>query len=333
MFRFWTIAAALLALALPAAAQPKNDVVTLAQTLSLAQAPYYIAVAKGYFAPERIELDADPQRGAQDTVAMLATGKLDISIGAISAGFYNAQNQGLDLRVVAAMGIQPSPVVATPSVARKDLWDSGAIRSGKDFRGRKVAINVPGAIPEYFLYLILTKYGMTMKDVDETILGFPQQVLALQNKALDVGILPEPFATTAVKGGYGVVIEPEQTVGAGEITTMVFFSGQFMRERSDVAIRFLRALLRAARETQGAYNKDPALAAALAKATNLKPEAVRDATPSFFDADLDIAKYEDSIRRQEAVYIKIGRLNYAKPLPMDKMVDATLVHTAATSMK
>jgi NitT/TauT family transport system substrate-binding protein len=333
MIRPWTIAAALIALALPAAAQQKNDTVTVAQTLSLAQAPYYVAVAKGYFAPEHLDVDADPQRGAQDTVAMLATGKLDISIGAISAGFYNAQNQGLDLRVVAALGIQPSPIVATPSVARKDLWDSGAIKSGKDFKGRKVAINVPGAIPEYFLYLIMAKYGMTIKDVDETILGFPQMVLALRNKALDVGILPEPFATTAVREGVGAVVVPENGVGAGEITTMVFFSGKFMRERPEVGIRFLRALLRAAHETQGAYNKNPDLVAALAKGTNLKPEAVEDSTPAYFDPNLDIAKYEDSIRRQEDVYIKIARLNYLIPLPMEKMVDASLVHQAAASMK
>lgn len=333
MIRHWTIALGLLALALPATAQQKNDVVTVAQTLSLAQAAYYVAMAKGYFGPERIEVDADPQRGAQDTVAMLATGKLDVSLGAISAGFYNAQSQGLDLRVVAALGIQPSPRVATPSIARKDLWDSGAIRSGKDFKGRKVAINVPGAIPEYFLYLILTKYGMTMKDVDETILGFPQQVIALKNKALDVAILPDPFAATAVGEGVGVVVEPEAGVGAGEITTMVFFSGKFMRERPDVGVRFLRALLRAARETQGPYNKNPDLVAALAKGTNLKPEAVEASTPAYFDLNLDISKYEDSIRRQETVYIKIGRLNYSKPLPMDKMVDATLVHKAAAGMK
>jgi NitT/TauT family transport system substrate-binding protein len=333
MTRISAIALALCALALPASAQQKNDVVTVAQTLSLAQAPYYVALAKNYFAAEQIDVDADPQRGAQDTVAMLATGKLDISIGAISAGFYNAQNQGLDLRVVAALGIQPSPVVATPSVARKDLWDSGAIKSGKDFKGRKVAINVPGAIPEYFLYLILTKYGMTMKDVDETILGFPQMVVALKNQALDVGIMPDPFAATAIRDGVGAVVTPENTIGAGEITTMVFFSGQFMRQRPEVGTRFLRALLRAARETQGAYNKNPDLVQALAKGTNLKPEAVEDSTPAYFDPNLDVSKYEDSIRRQEEVYIKIGRLNYLVPLPMDKMVDATLVHAAAAGMK
>jgi len=333
MMRRWMLALALLVPALPAAAQPKTDTVSVAQTISLAQAAYYVALGKGYFEPERIAIDAAPQRGAQDTVAMLATGKLDVSIGAISAGFFNAEAQGLDLRAVAALGIQPSPRVATPSIVRKDLWDSGKVRSGKDFRGLKIATNTVGVIPEYFLYLILEKYGMTMKDVDETVLGFPQMVVALKNKALDVGIMPDPFAATAVREGIGAVVEPEAGVGAGEITTMVFFSGQFMREHADVGLRFLRALVRGARDTQGAYNKKPDLVAALAKGTNLAPDAIEASTPSYFDPDLDITKYEDSIRRQETVYIKLGRVHYTTPLAMDKMVDATLVHKAAASLK
>ena len=333
MMRRIAMAAILLAQAVPAAAQQKNDVVSVGQTVSLAQAPYYIALEKDYFAAEHITVESDSQRGAQDTVAMLATGKLDVSLGSISAGLFNAEGQGLDLRVVAALGVQPSPVVSTPSVARKDLWDSGAIKSGADFRGRKVAVNVPGAFPEYFLFLILAKYGMTVKDVDETIIGFPQMLIALQNKAIDVAILPEPFATTAIKQGNAVLVGPEAGVGSGELTTMVFFSGQFLRERADVGMRFLRAILRAARETQGDYGKNPELSALLAKATGLQPEAVRQSTASIFDANLDIEKFEDSLRRQEQAYRKIGRLNYATPLPMDRLVDASLVHKAAATLK
>jgi len=203
---------------------------------------------------------------------------------------------------------------------------------GADFRGRKVAINVPGAFPEFLLTLILDKYGMTVKDVDETTLGFPQQIIALQNKAIDVAIPPEPFAATAIGQGSGALIVPEEAVGSGEITTMVFFSGRFLRERPDVGKRFLRAIVRAARETQGNYNKNPELGALLAHATMLKPEAVEKSVATAFDRDLDIAKFEASVRHQETVYMKIGRLDYATPLPMDRMVDASLVHQAAASM-
>ncbi len=325
MKRWWLLALA--AVMLPAAAMAKDDAVRVGLVISLAQAPYYIALEKGYFAAEHITIESGAFAGAQETVSALATGQLDVSMGAISAGFFNAQAQGLDLRAVAALGIQPQGVIATPPVVAKDL--GGVIKSGKDFKGRKVAVNVPGSIPEYLTTIILERYGMTMKDVDETVLGFPQQVIAFKNKAIDVGFLPEPFATTALKAGTVEIIKPEAAIGAGDITTMVFFSGKFMRERPDVGVRFLHAVARAAHETQGDYNRKPEYSTLLAKATGLKPEAIADANSFAFDPNLDIAKFEDSLRHQERVHMQNGRLNYKTPLPMDRLIDATLVHKAA----
>jgi NitT/TauT family transport system substrate-binding protein len=324
------ISAAVLALALPAAAaQPKADTVTVSQTITLSQSPYYVALAKGYFTDEHIAVDSESQRGANDVVAMLATGRLDVSMGAISAGLFNAVARGVDLKAVAALGIQPSPRVTTPSVARKDLWDSGAIKSGADFRGRKIAVNVPGALPEFLLTLILDKYGMTLKDVDETMIGFPDMLVALNNKSVDVAFLPEPFATAAIANGTGALIVPESGVGAGELTSMVLFSGPFMRERHDVAVRFLRALLRAAQETKGAFTKDATLNELLAQATKLKPEAIRDSVPYRFDPTLDIGKFKPSLEHQEQIYRKIGRISYDAPLPMERLVDDSLIKQAA----
>jgi NitT/TauT family transport system substrate-binding protein len=332
MIRQFALVGALLVMALPAAAQPKNDTVSVGYVLSLAQAPYFIALEKGYFTAEHITIDSGSFNGAQDTVSALATGKLDVSMGAVSAGFFNAQSRKLDLRAVAALGIEPGPVISTPPLVLKELWDSGKIRTGADLRGRKVAINVPGSIPEYLLTLILQKYKMTPADVDVTVLGFPQQVVALHNKAIDAAFVPEPFATMALREGVASLLRPEASVGSGDITTMIFFSGHFMRDRTDVAVRFLRAVLRGARETQGGYNKNPAIAALLAKATGLKAEDIEHSIPFAYDPNLDITHFEDSMRRQEHVHMLNKRIIYQQPLPMDQLVDATLIHKAAASL-
>jgi len=126
--------------ALPAAAQKPEDSVSVAHVVTLAHAPYYIALDKGYFGEEGIKVEESTVRSAQDVQSMLATGKLDVSMGAISTAFFNAQDQGLDLRVVAALGIQGEPQAYTQILVRKDLWDSGAIKSGKDVKGRKIGI-------------------------------------------------------------------------------------------------------------------------------------------------------------------------------------------------
>jgi NitT/TauT family transport system substrate-binding protein len=318
-------------LALPAAAQ-QADKVSVGLVITLSQSPYYIALEKGYLKAERIDAEEASFRGAQESVSALATGQLDISMGALNAGFFNAQHQGLDLRAVAVLGLQPSPVIATPLLARKDLWDSGAIKNGADLKGLKVGANTPGSIPEYLLTIILDKYGMTLKDVDETMLGFPQMVIALQNKSLAAAFIAEPLATMAISRGYAELVKPEAAVGAGDVTTVVFFSGKFLRERADVAERFLRALVRGARDAQGPYNKNPEIAAMLAKASKLDLDAIKECNAFSFDPNLDIAKYVDSLRRQEAIHMRNGRLDYTTPLDLAKVVDATLVHRAAGSL-
>ena len=316
----------------PAVAQQQNDKVVLGYAIAIADAPLYVAQAKGYLAAEHLDVDASTYRGAQDAVSALATGQMDVSLGAVNAGFFNAATQGLDLRAVATLGIQPLPVTATPLVARKDLWDSGAIRSGKDLRGRKVAVNTPGASPEYFLSLILDKYGMTLKDVDETMIGFPEMVVTLGNKAVDAVIPAEPFATLAIREGLGELVKPDAGAGGGDMTTVFFFSGKFLRERPEVGVRFLRAMIRGTRDSID-YRRKPEIVDILAKDVKLAPDIVIAAYPYGFDPDMDIAKYEDSIRRQETVHGRDGRLNYTTPVAMDKMVDATLVHRAAASLK
>ncbi|HUI95169.1 MAG TPA: ABC transporter substrate-binding protein, partial [Xanthobacteraceae bacterium] len=187
MRRPWTAAALLLALCVvPAAAEPQTVTVRLVR--SLGQAAYYIAVAKGYFAQEGITIDSGDVRSALDTIGPLATGQLDVSMGAATAGFFNAARRGFDLRVVAAMGIQ-GPLMSTQPLVRKALWDDGTIRSAKDFRGRKVAINAPGDITEYFLTLMAEKYGITHNDINVTPLAFAEQLAAFRNGAIDAGFL------------------------------------------------------------------------------------------------------------------------------------------------
>ncbi|HUK60947.1 MAG TPA: ABC transporter substrate-binding protein [Stellaceae bacterium] len=332
MRRGWAPVAALAVLLLAGTAEAA-DTVSIGQVVSIAQSPYYVAVEKGYMEQAGITLDSGNFRGAQEMTSSLATGQLDVGMGAFSAGSFNAANQGLDLRAVAALGYQPSPVIATPPLVRKDLWDSGAVRSGKDLKGRKVAVNVPGSTPEYDLSLILSKYGMTLKDVDETMLGFPQMVVALANKAVDMAFVTAPFQAIPLRDGTAVLLEPEAGVTAGDITTVVFFSGKFLRERPDVGVRFLAALIQGAHETQGNYSKDPAMAQLLAKATGLKLADIEDSVAFQFDPDLDIDKFQASIRREEKQHMLDGRLDYTTPLAMDRLVDDTPLKKAIAQRK
>src|SRR6185312_812531 len=106
----WAFALIVLSQAVSQTAWADNDKVKIGQVISLAQAPYYVALEKGYLAKEGIEIDSGNFRGGQEMTSALATGQLDVGLGAFNAGFFNAVNEGLDLRAVAALGSQPSPI-------------------------------------------------------------------------------------------------------------------------------------------------------------------------------------------------------------------------------
>jgi NitT/TauT family transport system substrate-binding protein len=335
MMKRWLPAALALGLAIGpfiSIARAEDETVTIQLVKATAQTPFFIAIGKGYFAKEGIKIDSGNVRSALDAIGPMATGRLDAAMGAATAGFFNAAHQGFDLRIAAALGVQ-GPLMATQPLARKDLWDNGTIKSAKDLKGRKIAINAPGDITEYFLTLMLEKYGMETKDVELTQMEFALQLVAFRNGAIDAGWLPEPLATTAKSQGVAALIAPESAIGEGTPTSFVFLSTKFMQERPKVAEAFLRALVRAARDAQGAYNKDPAIAAMIAKQTDLKIEDVENSAPYLFDANLDIAKYEQKLRNEETIHRKNGRLNYVEPLAFDKVIDASLVHKAAAEVK
>ena len=127
--------------------------------------------------------------------------------------------------------------------------------------------------------------------------------------------------------------KPEQSIGTGVPTTFLFLATQFMHDRPKVALAFMRALIRGARDAQGDYSKDPAIAQMIADQTQLKLSDVEDSAPYLFDPNLDITKYEGKLRDEEAVHRANGRLNYAEPLAFDKVIDAALVHKAAAEVK
>src|ERR1700760_4984244 len=194
MKRWLAVALALVLLA--PAARAEDETVNIQLVKSTGQSPFYIAMGKGYFAKEGLKIEAGNVRSALDAIGPMATGRLDAAMGAATAGFFNAAHQGFDLRITAAMGLQ-GPLMATQPLARKELWDNGTIKSAKDLKGRKVAINAPGDITEYFLTKMLEKYGMETKDVDLTQMEFALQLVAFKNGAIDGGFLPEPIATAA----------------------------------------------------------------------------------------------------------------------------------------
>jgi NitT/TauT family transport system substrate-binding protein len=291
-----------------------------------------IALDKGYFRQLGIEPDMQEFRGSADAVSALAMGQLDVDFGGVTAGFFNSVARGIDARVVAPMNIQPPSPGSTPLMAREDLWDSGAIRTARDLRGRKVAVNAPGNGVEYKLYLVLQSVGMGFGDVDITRIGFPEMMVALKNHGIDAAVLAEPFGTLAAQQKLAAFMTKESDLARGDVTTVVLFSGTLIRERRAVGVRFLQAIIGGIRDLAGDGWKKPANVTIMTKYMHLDPAVLLASVFTDFDPTLDIDHRFASLEHQETVHRALGYLTYPTALKRDQMIDPTLAREAVATM-
>ena len=89
--------------------------------------------------------------------------------------------------------------------------------------------------------------GIRMSDFERVYLGFPAQIAALQNGAIDVAFPTEPMASEAVRRGLGVAFMNDDEIYPGHQISVLVYSDQFRSRRPRVAAAFMRAYLRAVR--------------------------------------------------------------------------------------
>ena len=250
---------------------------------SASDAPFYIAYDKGFFKEEGLDVDLIVLDSGAKVIAPLGTGELDVGSGALSVGFWNALVRGIKFRIVADRGhAQPGYLYQTVFM-RKDLIDSGRFKSLKDLKGMRMGFAAQGVTSLSLLNEAAKFAGISFEDVIPVYLSFPQQIAALQNKALDGSLLIEPQATIAVNAGYGVRFLDTNAFYPHQQISVIFYSEKFATERRDTAQKFMRAWLRGVRTYNDAIAEGKIagtgadeVVATMAKSFNMNPSLVRE---------------------------------------------------------
>ena len=282
----WVALAGLLCLASPAAA----DKVAVGTGGSASDAPFYIAYDQGYFKDEGLDVDLIVLDSGAKVIAPLGTGELDVGSGVLSVGFWNALLRGVKFRIVADRGHAEAGYLYQTVFIRKDLVDGGQFKSLKDLKGLRMGFAAQGVTSLSLLNEAAKYAGIRFEDITPVYLSFPQQIAALQNKALDGTLLIEPQATVAVNAGIGVRFMDTNVFYPHQQISVIFYSDKFATGRKDVADRFMRAWLRGVR----AYNdtiRDGKIVGAdeivqtMAKSFNMNPALVREMYSQAVDVD------------------------------------------------
>lgn len=214
----------------------------------IADVGFFVADKRGYFAAENLKVNFVAFDAAAKMVAPLASGDLDVGGGGISAGLFNAVARGVGLRIVADKSSSLAGFGTGALSVRKDLVDSGKYKSPRDLKGAKIAVPAAGTGTSTSLERYFNRFGFGLRDTDLVYMSFPQMVTALQNKAVDAAFLTEPSVTTAVMGGDAVRVAGDDEMFPDHQIAVTLFSEKFIGGKRDVAVRFMRAMLRGGRD-------------------------------------------------------------------------------------
>ena len=301
-------------------------------------APLFVADVRGYFAEAGIQLEITTTPGGAEPLAPLARDELDVVMGGTGAGFFNYAARNIEtegdpnFRIVSVAHIERPPVT-TPLVVSAERFESGDITSVADLEGARVSINAAGAGTEYWLYRALEQGGLTMDDIELIAVGFADVPAALNSEAedrVDAAMLGEPIAANAENAG---LIARLSTDFLEEFQgTFVYMSNSFVTEDRDVAVRFMGAFLRGARDLQDpAAWEEEDIVAHLSEATLGYSEAILElfAFP-YFDPNGTVSVEDIDLMQQ--YFLEQGALAYEEPLVIEDLIDASIAEDAVAEI-
>lgn len=305
---------------------------------SATDALLFIADKKGYFKDEGLKVEFSKFDSAAKMIAPLGGGQLDVGAGAPSAGFYNAVARGIDVRIVADKGSLKQGYDYMPIMVRKDLVDSGKVKTLADLKGLRVAEPAEGTSTSVTMAASLESVGLKYDDVEHQFVGFPEHVSSFENGAIDAAATTEPSAAQIVENGSAVRFFDSTTVYDGQQLAVILYSGDFSQKRPAVAQCFMNAYVKASKDynkavSGGKWDGDGATEVVdiISSSAGIDPELFRKTVPSFVAPDGAVNK--DSLKRDYEFFKSSGWLESSDQANFDELVDTTFTDKAAESAK
>lgn len=269
---------------------PPMTKVTVGILNSLAEAPTLLAYERGYFKEEQIDITFERFDNTADMVAPMSSGRLDVASGAPTLGFLNGALRGLSYKLVADKGRNSKGHGFNAIVVRKDLVDSGRVKTIADLKGLRVASPSRNSPMEFQLDIALRSAGSKLEDVDIEQLPFPTMMQALSNKAVDAALLIEPFVATATKRQIATRLLGFDETSPNFQIAGIIYSPEFTKNKPEVAKKWMVAYVRGIRDYQEAIKSghpSPDMLSALGSAIPIfkDPAALANVVFPGFDPD------------------------------------------------
>lgn len=308
--------------------QVKTKVLLSEVTRSVFYAPQYVAINKGFFGEEGIELEVSNGQGADKVMTAVISGQADIGFSGPEAAVYVYNEGKEDYAVVFAQLTKRDGSFLVGRSPEPDFkWEN--------LKGKYIIGGRKGGVPEMTLEYVLKQHKLVPNaDVTvDTSVQFAVMAGAFTGGTGDYVTLFEPTATMVEKEGKGYVLA---SIGqeSGEIPYTCYYAKKsYMEKNKDIIQRFTNAIYKGQKWCESHTPKEIA-------------EVIKDSFPDTDLATLEaVAKrYKDIDAWNEDPVLKetsMGRLQdvmeeagvLTKRAPYDKIVTTDYAQNALKKVK
>jgi NitT/TauT family transport system substrate-binding protein len=248
-------------------------------------APLQVGIAKGFFADEGLAIDTTPTAGGAAGLPALAAGQVQITFSNIISIVLGAK-QGLGFEIITA-GSNTGATV--PDLAGLVAKKGSTLKTGKDFEGKRIAVNTRNNIIWLYARAWVKATGGDPDKVTYLEVPFPQMIDAVKGDRVDAAFVVEPFLSAGVgSDAVQMVAWPYNTVQKRVPVAQYAASKEFIRQNPDVIDRFARAYYKSVdwtNQNQGSEEWTKIVSAY----TRLAPEQIKKLALPPFEKSVDAA--------------------------------------------
>ncbi len=231
-------------LALPVAAQAQTtDVKFVLDFISLGRhAPWYVALGKGYFKDEGLNVTIIPSKGTADAIRAVVTGGADIGFIDVPS-LVAAGGAGAPIKIVAANYQKPPYCIFS-------LNPGANIDSAKKLQGIELGSSSASFLPKIW-QAVMEMNGVDSKTMKIVNIDAPARVPMLAARkvpSIDLFIMSEPAIKRAVPDAKPVCLF------AGDLGLEIYANSigvheDYLKKNPEVVKKFVRAALRGWKDT------------------------------------------------------------------------------------
>ena len=192
-------------------------------------------------------------RTIAELIAPLGTGQLDLTALPLSVPLLAAADRGVEFKLVGDKAQGRPGWEYCWILLRKDLADSGMVKTPADLKGTKVAIPSPAAQGDMVVQIMAEQAGLKPGDIEIVVLPFAESAAGLGNKAISAAFSCEPFIATGIQQGFAVKWIPNSRFYDGKVETSNVVFGSALLKDQDLARRWMIAYLKGNRDYTKAF--------------------------------------------------------------------------------